>query len=243
MTDQLAFSAHAQPRNIMPKAIRLLAFATTLAIPSCAFQLTDAPDEEMVIKPEKTIVAPSGTQNELKLDNIYLSRTINGVDFLTGFRIEDNGINTSTIVIENSNSQINYYSSGEIVTDFFIYANLNMAALLSGKTLSFQNGEWVVNELELPPDSTVIFSNEETIISCSLRPPLKASNTRGSCTSQNPDCHTEIPWRSIPPKVCNGEIYAIVTLPNAKEHWRISRFDGKILNRNAHKAATACLGQ
>lgn len=178
---------------------------------------------------------------DIMLDNVYLSRTLGAISFSAGFTIDGGGINTPVISIDTHNGSIRNYISEEIVTDFFYYNATITAALLSGKTLFFQKGEWVAGDLELPPDSTIVFTNNGNIIACSPRSPLKASNAQGSCTSRNPNWHTEIPWRTITPKICDDNIYAIVKLKNVEEYWEISRLDGKVITRDARKAATACV--
>lgn len=174
-------------------------------------------------------------------DNIYLTRILNDVTFSAGFIIDSNGINTPVISTITPDGTRRNYAVEEIVTDIFSYKNSVVTALLSGKTLSFEGNEWAANDLQLPYNSTVIHTNEANIIACTPLSPIKSSNMRGGCTSQNPDWHTPVPWRSITPQICNGNIYAIVALPNNQEHWKISIVNGEILQRNAYQAAYSCL--
>lgn len=214
----------------------LIAITTTSA---CASQ-TDVVSEQSstLNSPNTNIIAhaPAAT-----LDNSYLSRIFNGTQYIAGFSIDKNGINTPIISIEGNDGKSRFYYPNEIVTDFFNYNNSTMAALLSGKTLLLENNQWISSGLKLPPNATVIYSEKDNIVTCSPLSPIKSSDNRGSCSSVKPDWQTEIPWRTVTPKVCNDNIYAKIEPPNKLEYWEISIVDGTILSRKEHAAATVCL--
>lgn len=226
------------------KSLSLIAalVSTTAAIgcSSTTVSVAEQPIIQEVSSEQKstTIKLPA-----IEPDNIYLTRTLNNATFSAGFFIDSNGINSPVISTILPDGARRNYAVEEIVTDIFSYQSIIIAALLSGKTLALDSGEWVANELQLPYNATVIHTNKANLIACAPFSPIKSSNMRGGCTSINPDWHISIPWRSIPPKVCNGHIYAMISLPNKNEYWKISTVNGEILNRDAYQGVSECLNR
>ena len=213
----------------------------TITTSACASQADVVTEQSATLNLTSSSAHAVAHSPATTLDNSYLSRVLNGTRYIAGFSIDNSGINTPIISTEGNDGKSSFHYPNEIVTDFFNHNNSTMAALFSGKTLLFENNQWVSSDLTLPANATVIYSEKGNIVACSPLSLMKSSGNRGNCSSVKPNWRTEIPWRTVTPKVCNNNIYAKIELPNRREYWKVSIINGKILSREAGTVATDCL--
>ena len=155
------------------------------------------------------ITSSNGEELQLQLQSIYAGLEYEGSTYLTGFKIDAEGINTPYIsAIPKDLKQIQYWPFESILNDFFIHNNALHINDVNGNVFQLSNNSWDKIDLTLPHNAHVIYSDSKNrLIVCHAAPLQMAATHESGCYSINPDWSYNFTWFTTTPKICNGSLY------------------------------------
>jgi hypothetical protein len=153
----------------------------------------------------------SGKQTRLEIQGIYDALNYAGFTYLAGFKIDKDGTNYPHIAkISNDLSAVNYWSFEKIPNDIFVY-KLNIHSVSTdGEVYKLERGNWDLTNLRFPPDSQVVYSdNNSNAIVCYPAALAKAVTRQSGCKSLINQWQLDFVWHTQVPKMCDGKLYAV----------------------------------
>jgi hypothetical protein len=178
-----------------------------------------------------------GKQIRLKVQGIYDALNYAGHTYLAGFKIDKDGTNYPYIAkISSDLSVVKYWSFETIPNDIFIYQQEIHSVSTDGKVSKLVKNDWRLTELTFPPDSQVIYSDNNTnLIVCYPASLAKAVVRPSGCKSLNNHWQLDFVWRHNVPKMCNGILYAIEQKKNSNTFKKIDITTGKEISSSKLK--------
>ena len=178
-----------------------------------------------------SVVNSNGKRISLKLQNAYDGLSYSNMLYVIGYKIDNEGMNHPTIAeISSDMSTANYWSFEQPLADIFLYQNKLHTNSMNGDSFYLQDNNWIKTNLNLPPNSTIVYSNnQEQLVICHPSSLFKSHNEKGGCYSTKPAWKQSFTWRTLKPIVCDGKLHIFETRKTGGSFKLISLFDGKIL--------------
>lgn len=134
-----------------------------------------------------------------------------GVTYIAGFKIDKDGINHPQLAgADTSLSNIHYWAFKKIPNDIFVYQKAVHVVDSDGGIYRLEKGIWQLAPETFPPDSQVVYSdNNADLIVCYSASLLKNVVRASGCKSLDNNWQLDFVWKTQPPKFCKGELYAI----------------------------------
>jgi len=168
-------------------------------------------DASPIWREDGLVTRADGKQQQLDILGIYDALNYDGSIYLAGFKIDKDGINYPHIAKINSDlSAINYWPFEKISNDIFVYQHNIHAVSIDGEAYKLENSDWHLTNLIFPPDSQVVYSNNNlNIIVCYPAALAKAIVRQSGCKSLHNQWQQGFVWQTHTPKMCNGKLYAV----------------------------------
>jgi len=162
-------------------------------------------------KPDGLVTTIDSKKIRLEILGIYDALHYEDSTYLAGFKIDKDGINYPHIAKINSDlSAINYWPFEKIPNDIFVYQKNIHSVSTDGEVYKLENSDWHLTELTFPPDSHVVYSDNNTnLIVCYPAALAKAVVRQSGCKSLNKQWKLDFFWQTHTPKMCNGKLYAV----------------------------------
>lgn len=178
-----------------------------LAVTAC----TTSANNPVIWKADGHIANSAGIQKQLEITGIYDSLSYQGVTYLAGFKIDKDGTNHPQLVgTDTSLSDIHYWEFEKIPSDIFVYQKIAHVVDTDGGIYRLGKGAWQLTSETFPPDSQVVYSdNNADLIVCYPASLFKNIVRASGCKSLGNNWQLDFVWTTQPPKVCAGELYAI----------------------------------
>lgn len=168
-------------------------------------------DASPIWREDGLVTSADGKQQQLDIIGIYDALNYEGSIYLAGFKIDKEGTNYPHIAKINSDiSAINYWPFEKIPNDIFVYQKNIHSVSTDGEVYKLENSDWHLTELTFPPDSHVVYSDNNTnLIVCYPAALAKAVVRQSGCKSLNKQWKLDFVWQTQVPKICDGKLYAV----------------------------------
>lgn len=157
------------------------------------------------------VTSADGKKIQLEIQGIYDALDYEGFAYLAGFKIDKEGTTYPYIAkISSDLSAVNYWLFAKIPNDIFVYQKNIHSVSSDGEVYKLENSDWNLTELKFPPDSQVIYSDNNTnLIVCYPAALAKAVVRKSGCKSLKNQWQQDFVWQTHTPKMCNGKLYSI----------------------------------
>ena len=185
--------------------------------------------DELTWSFDGSVVNTKSNRIKLKMQNIYAGLTYSKKLYVIGFQIDNSGTNNPTVSeITSDMLSTTYWSFDQILADIFIYQNKLHINTMNGETFYLKDNQWKKGNLNFPPDSNIIYSdNKEQLVICYPSSLFKAHKGKGGCYSNNPKWKYDFHWNTIKPKACDHKLHIIEEMNPGNMFRQISLIDGK----------------
>lgn len=194
-------------------------------------------DVSPVSREDGLVTSADGKKIQLEIQGIYDALDYEGFAYLAGFKIDKEGTNHPYIAkISSDLSAVNYWLFEKIPNDIFVYQQNIHSVSTDGEVYKLENSDWHLTELKFPPDSQVVYSdNNSNIIVCYPAALAKAVVRKSGCKSLKNQWQQDFVWQTHTPKMCNGKLYAIAQEKDSNVFKKIDISTGKEISSSKLK--------
>lgn len=189
------------------KKYKIFGAVLMLLLAACKTNADDFP----TWKEDGVISNADGKQVQIDMRGIYDALQYAGFTYLAGFKIDKDGTNYPQIAkASNDLSQLHYWGFEKIPNDIFVYQSKIHFVTTDGEVYRLEKDQWQLMQLAFPPDSHIVYSdNNANIIVCYPAALEKAVVRTSGCKSLKNNWQRDFVWHTQTPKVCNGKLFVI----------------------------------
>lgn len=169
-------------------------------------------------RPDGYVNNSEGKEQRLEITGVFDSLNYEGTTYLTGFKIDKDGINYPQIAsIDSSVSKVVYWQVEKIPSDLFLYKNSVHFTDVDGDVYQLVSGTWQQTDMHFPPESQIVYSDNHTeLVVCYPASPVKSTVRKSGCKSLTKKWQQEFVWITQLPNICNNLLYAVEEMSNPK---------------------------
>ncbi len=191
-------------------------------------------DVSLAWREDGLVTSADGKKIQLEIQGIYDALNYGGNAYLAGFKIDKEGTNYPYIAkISSDLSAIKYWPFESIQNDIFVYQKKIHSVSMDGEVYKMENNDWHLTELTFPPDSQVVYSDNNTnLIVCYPAALAKTVVRQSGCKSLKNKWQQDFVWQTHTPKMCNGKLHAIAQEKDSNFIKKIDISTGKEISSN-----------
>jgi len=209
------------------KKFKYLGAAMLLALVACKTNAVSS----VTWKADGKIANNAGQQKQLSITGVYDSLDYEGITFLAGFKIAKDGTNYPQLVsADESLTNIKYWDMEKIPSDIFVYQKAVHMADMDGSVYKLEKGQWQLAATTFPPESQVVYSDNNTdIILCYPASPLKNVMRESGCKSLENKWKLDFVWITQQPKLCGNQLFVLEELESSSVLKKVDIKTGKVV--------------